>query len=229
MRRLQPVIWAKGTFLSPQHLQAQDIFHEDLMQFRVDALNYFPWGFRSLTLDRDALAAGNLAIDSASGIFPDGLVFDIPNSDLAPLPKPLAAYFDPTCTTIDVHLAVPAWRYGNVNVATTANSDADTRYLAEVSLLRDENASQIERPVQIARKNFRLLVDSEAREGTPAIKVARVTRTVRAAAAQHFSQRLSHVDRSAIVRKSHGEKCIACGHAPAEESGLGGIHGVGRG
>jgi type VI secretion system protein ImpJ len=44
-------------------------------------------------------------------------------------------------------------------------------------LLRDENASQIERPVQIARKNFRLLVDSEAREGTPAIKVARVTRT----------------------------------------------------
>jgi type VI secretion system protein ImpJ len=177
MRRLQPVIWAKGTFLSPQHLQAQDIFHEDLMQFRVDALNYFPWGFRSLTLDRDALAAGNLAIDSASGIFPDGLVFDIPNSDLAPLPKPLAAYFDPTRTTIDVHLAVPAWRYGNVNVATTANSDADTRYLAEVSLLRDENASQIERPVQIARKNFRLLVDSEAREGTPAIKVARVTRT----------------------------------------------------
>jgi type VI secretion system protein ImpJ len=64
-----------------------------------------------------------------------------------------------------------------VNVATTANSDADTRYLAEVALLRDENASQIERPVQIARKNFRLLVDSEARDGVPAIKVARVTRT----------------------------------------------------
>src|SRR5450631_185677 len=177
MRRLQPVIWAKGTFLSPQHLQAQDIFHEDLMQFRVDALNYFPWGFRSLTLDRDALAGGTLAIDSASGIFPDGLVFDIPNSDTAPAPKALSAYFDLTRTTIDVHMAVPAWRYGNVNVATGANSDADTRYLAEVSLLRDENASQIERPVQIARKNFRLLVDSEAREGVPAMKVARVTRT----------------------------------------------------
>ncbi len=177
MRRLQPVIWAKGTFLSPQHLQAQDIFHEDLMQFRVDSLNYFPWGFRKLTLDRDALANGTLAIDSAAGIFPDGLVFDIPGSDLAPPAKPLAAYFNLTRPTIDVHLAVPAWRYGNVNVATTPNSDADTRYLAEVSLLRDENASQIERPVQIARKNFRLLVDAEAREGVPAMKVARVTRT----------------------------------------------------
>jgi type VI secretion system protein ImpJ len=74
MRRLQPVIWAKGTFLSPQHLQAQDIFHEDLMQFRTDALNSFPWGFRTLTINREALAAGNFAIDSASGIFPDGLV-----------------------------------------------------------------------------------------------------------------------------------------------------------
>ena len=76
------------------------------MQFRVDALNYFPWGFRSLTLDRDALAAGNLAIDSASGIFPDGLVFDIPNSDSEPPPKPLAADFDPMHTTTDVHLTV---------------------------------------------------------------------------------------------------------------------------
>jgi type VI secretion system protein ImpJ len=176
MRRLQPVVWAKGTFLSPQHLQAQDIFHEDLLQFRTDALNPFPWGFRTLTIDREALAAGNFAIDSASGIFPDGLVFEIPQSDTAPAQKPLGSYFEPTHDTIDVHLAVPAWRNGNVNVA-TGKSDADTRYLAEVALMRDENASQIERPVQIARKNFRLLVDSEAREGVPAIKVARVTRT----------------------------------------------------
>lgn len=177
MRRLQPVIWAKGTFLSPQHLQAQDVFHEDLLQFRVDSLNYCPWGFRTLTISREALAAGHLAIDTASGIFPDGLVFEIPESDAAPAPKPLASYFEPMRNTIDVHLAVPAWRYGHVNIATDSNSDADTRYLAEISLLRDENASQVERPVQIARKNFRLLVDREAREGVPAIKVARVTRS----------------------------------------------------
>lgn len=176
MRRLQPVIWAKGTFLSPQHLQAQDIFHEDLLQFRTDALNSFPWGFRTLTINREALAAGDFAIDTASGIFPDGLVFEIPESDTAPASKPLASYFSVTHDTVDVHLAVPAWRNGNVNVA-TSNSDADTRYVAEVELMRDENASQVERPVQIARKNFRLLIDSEAREGVPAIRVARITRT----------------------------------------------------
>jgi type VI secretion system protein ImpJ len=177
MRRLQPVIWAKGTFLSPQHLQAQDVFHEDLLQFRTDALNFFPWGFRSITINREALAGGNFAIDQASGMFADGLAFDIPDSDHAPPPKPLAGYFEPTRDTIDVHLAVPAWQPGAVNVATSVSPNADTRYLAEVDFLRDENASQIERPVQVARKNFRLLVDTEAREGTPALKIARVTRT----------------------------------------------------
>jgi len=176
MRRLQPVIWAKGTFLSPQYLQSQDIFHEDLLQFRVDSLNFHPWGFRTLEISREALAGGNLAIDAASGIFPDGLVFDIPGADPVPLPKPLASYFEPGKETADVFLAVPAWRYGNVNVA-TGGPTADTRYLAEVVMLRDENASQVEKPVQIARKNFRFLVDSEAREGTPAMKVARVQRT----------------------------------------------------
>src|SRR5689334_5364181 len=94
MRRLQPVVWAKGTFLSPQYLQSQDIFHEDLIQFRVDALIGHPWGFRTLEINREALAGGNFAIDSASGIFPDGLIFDIPRADAAPAPKPLAAYFE---------------------------------------------------------------------------------------------------------------------------------------
>ena len=143
----------------------------------MDGLSFFPWGFRTLTINREALAGGNLAIDVASGIFPDGLAFDIPESDPAPLPKPLAGYFDALHETVDVYLAVPAWRYGHVNISTGPNAEADTRYLAEVALLRDENASQIERPVQIARKNFRLLVDKEAREGTPAMKIARVTRT----------------------------------------------------
>src|ERR1700756_5529264 len=45
MRRLQPVIWSKGTFLTPQHLQLQDRFIEDSLQFRLEALRYCAWGF----------------------------------------------------------------------------------------------------------------------------------------------------------------------------------------
>ena len=87
MKRLQPVIWTKGTFLSPQHLQLQDRFLENLLQFHLDSLSFRPWGFRSLQIGREALTAGSLAISTASGIFPDGLLFDIPGSDSAPPPK----------------------------------------------------------------------------------------------------------------------------------------------
>src|ERR1035438_1188495 len=41
---LQPVIWSKGTFLSPQHMQIQDRFTESVLQFRLEALQFRPWG-----------------------------------------------------------------------------------------------------------------------------------------------------------------------------------------
>ena len=81
MKRLQPVIWAKGTFLTPQHLQCQDRFIEDTLQFHTEALNFRPWGFQRLEIDHAALASGTMALTRASGIFADGLLFDAPDSD----------------------------------------------------------------------------------------------------------------------------------------------------
>ena len=88
MKRLQPVIWSKGTFLTPQHLQIQDRFIEDTLGFTLGSLNYRPWGFGRLAINQEALAGGVLAISLASGLFPDGMPFDIPDSDPAPPPKP---------------------------------------------------------------------------------------------------------------------------------------------
>src|SRR6185312_3467464 len=67
MTRLKPVIWTKGTFLSPQHLQIQDRFLEDVLHFQLDALSFRPWGFRSLQIGQEALAAGLFSIAAASG------------------------------------------------------------------------------------------------------------------------------------------------------------------
>jgi type VI secretion system protein ImpJ len=62
----------------------------------------------------------------------------------------------------------------NVSVA---RQNADTRYLAEVALVRDENSGLSEKPIQIAQKNFRLLVEGESRQGVTALRIARVNRT----------------------------------------------------
>lgn len=176
MRQLQPVIWAKGTFLTPHHLQLQDLFLESLLAFRWDALNFRPWGLLGLQVDREALAGGHFTIESAAGILPDGLLFDIPAADPPPAPKPLAQYLKGEQESIDIHLAIPPYRYGGLNVA-APTLNADTRYIADIITASDENSGFNERQVQVARKNMRLLVGPEARAGTPSLHIARVRKT----------------------------------------------------
>jgi type VI secretion system protein ImpJ len=176
MKRLQPVIWTKGTFLSPQHLQIQDRFLENLLQFQLESLSFRPWGFASLSISQEALAGGLFGISSASGILPDGLLFDIPASDAAPPPKQLADCFEPDQTSIDLYLAVPHYRERGLNVATSAR-EGGARYRAEIELFRDENTGLSEKPVQIARKNLRLLAEGEALDGYSTLRTARIRRS----------------------------------------------------
>jgi len=177
MKRLQPVIWAKGTFLTPQHLQIQDRFIEDTLGFTLGSLNYRPWGFGRLSVNQEALAGGVLSINAASGLFPEGMPFDIPDADPAPPPKPLDQHFEPDQNTLDVYLSIPHYRERGLNVS-VSRQGADTRFLAEVAVVRDENTGVSEKPIQIARKNFRLLVEGESRQGVSSLRVARVVRTI---------------------------------------------------
>jgi type VI secretion system protein ImpJ len=176
MRQMQPVLWTKGVLLSPQHFQTQDRFLEDLLEFQLSTLAFCPWGFRSLEIDREALAGGSIAIASAAGIFPDGLLFDMPGADPAPPPKQLDGAFGAEQESLDVYLAIPEYRYGGHNVA-AAQRDRDTRYRAEELLRRDETTGRSERPIQVARKNFRIVLEGEAMEGSSVLRVARLTRT----------------------------------------------------
>jgi len=173
MKRLQPVIWTKGTFLTPQHLQLQDRFLEDTLQFRLEALKFCPWGFTELVIDQQKLATGDFAISRASGIFPDGLLFDIPDADAAPSSRSVADLFEPGTKNMDVYLTCPDYRQRGLNVA-IGQRDAGTRYVAEVATYRDENTGSGEKPVQIARKNMRFMVGGENREGNAALRIANV-------------------------------------------------------
>jgi type VI secretion system protein ImpJ len=155
----------------------QDVFLENSLHFRLNALQFQPWGFHALQIDREALASGTFLLNNASGIFPDGLLFDIPRSDAAPPPKLLTDSFGPDQNELDVYLAIPPWRDGGLNVA-APRVGADTRYVPQMAMLRDENTGLSEKPVMIARKNFRLLVQSEVQQGTVAMRVARVKRSV---------------------------------------------------
>ena len=175
MRQLQPVLWTKGVLLNPQHLQMQDRFLEDLLEFELSSLTFCPWGLHRLDIDHEALAGGAFAISRASGILADGLLFDIPHSDAAPPPKALDECWEPDQRNLDIYLAIPEYRYGGLNVSST-DRDRNTRYRSEVLMRRDENTGMSEKPIQVAQKNFRLLIEGESLEGTVALPVARVIR-----------------------------------------------------
>lgn len=175
MRQLQPVLWTKGVLLAPQHLQTQDRFLEDLIAFQLSTLTFCPWGFNRLDVDRESLAGGSFAISAAGGIFPDGLLFEVPEADPAPPPRMLEGCWEPDQATLDLFLTIPEHRLGGYNVS-TGQPDRNTRYLAEALLRRDENTGLSEKPIQVARKNFRLLVEGESLEGSSVLPVARLRR-----------------------------------------------------
>lgn len=174
MRQLQRVLWTKGVLLNPQHLQMQDRYLEDLIQFRLSALAFAPWGISRLAIDRDALAGGVLSVTELAGLLPDGLVFDVPRADVAPPPLSLAAHWNPDQEDMVVYLAVPEHRVGSRNVA--EGLDGGARFRSEVVLRRDDNTGLAEKPVRVARNNLRLLAEGESHAGSVTLPVARVLR-----------------------------------------------------
>jgi len=176
MRQLQPVIWSKGTFLSPQHLQAQERFVEDSARFYLDSLNSRSWGFSEIQIDTKALSEGRLAITLASGIFPDALSLDIPASEYPPPARVLDECFQAGRQSCIFYLAVPEYLQGGMNVAVN-RSTVSTRFLAQMQMVRDENTGAGEKPIQVARKNLQILAEGENREGSVVLGFTRILRS----------------------------------------------------
>lgn len=180
MPTLDLVLWAKGTLLTPQHLQAQDRYLDEIVRIQIGALTAYPWGLMRLDIDREALMGGSLVIRSLAGRFPDGLLFDAPTSDPPPPPRPLEGAWKQDQTSMLVSVAIAEYRPGARNVAGRnafgTGAAATARWRAEEQLARDETTGLAERPIQIARPNLRLLLEGESSEGFVVIPVVRLLR-----------------------------------------------------
>lgn len=176
MRHMQPVLWTKGVLLTPQHLQAQDRYHEATLAFQVGALAFCPWGVSRVAFDFEALSGGTLVVTAATGRFPDGMLFDAPAGGPTPSPKAIATAFAPDQRSLLVSLAVPEYRPGARNVARSGDH-AITRWHADELLIRDETTGLTERPIQVAPPTLRLLVEGESTDGFVSMPIARIIRS----------------------------------------------------
>jgi type VI secretion system protein ImpJ len=181
MKRQPRVVWTRGMFLSPQHFQSQDQFFNDLIQFRFGASNFANYGVTTLRIDAEALANGICKIVEARGFMPDGEPFDMPESDELPPSREVTRLFSPDREFIDVYLALPERKTNARNVTLAAQRPtsglADTRYVTETRPVPDDNQGSEEKPVQVARKSFRLIFGNEFRDGFSSLRIAQIGRT----------------------------------------------------
>ena len=178
MKSLSRVVWWEGMYLGPHHFQAQSRYFEDSIRFCVSMLWSRAFGVATYALDTEALKNGTVNLLHASGILPDGLAFNMPDSDPLPEPRNFAKLFPPTRYTLTVLLAITARRPDGRNCALKEEeADENVRFIRQTTTVADETTGHDEKSVGLGRKNFRLVLDSELTDDTVRLPIARIMRS----------------------------------------------------
>ena len=161
--------------LAQHHFQAQNRYVEESARFAVSSVYFGAYGLVDLDLDAEAVANGSVVLRRACGILPDGLAFDIPD-DPAPQPLSLTDRFPADADSQVVVLAIPRLRPAEANCALDQATVDGCRFVASSREVRDETTGQDVKSVQMAQKNFRLLVADEVSDGLVTLSLTRVRR-----------------------------------------------------
>ena len=176
MKYLSPVAWFEGMHLGPHQFQAQSRYFQDSIHFATSLLWGENYGLAGCELSEEALENGQVAVVHARGILPDGLVFEMPDSDPLPLSRDIAEAFPPTQSKVTVYLGIPPDRNGQRNFDMDRSGNGAIRYMAEVKPLFDETTGGDEKAIQLGRKNLQLFLDNEISGDLVRLPIARVMR-----------------------------------------------------
>lgn len=176
MKYLSRVVWSEGMYLGPHHFQAQSRYFEDSIRFATSTLWYEAWGIVGAELDNEALSNGTVSLIHARGLFPDGLAFNMPECDPLPSPRNISDAFPVTRDSVTILLTLPPRRPNGVNCVDSLEEANGARFIAESRMLFDETTGRDEKPVQVGRKNVKLVLDTEPHDNVLTVPVARVIR-----------------------------------------------------
>jgi type VI secretion system protein ImpJ len=164
------VIWREGLFIKPQHFQQQQRHSDYALHARLSALSDYFYGLQSLAINEDYLGFGRIALVGATGILPDGTVFNIPNDDVLPTPLEVT---DASVANQKVYLALPLSVSG-VNEVNQGGQVA-TRLQAhrhEVRDLHSEGGDVVS--LEVGRVSLRLMLEREDRSAYASLAIARI-------------------------------------------------------
>jgi type VI secretion system protein ImpJ len=164
-------------YLAPHHFQVQARSFESAIHFWADSFWQFGHGFVDCSLDSDALNTGFVSVRHASGIMPDGLAFQIPESDAPPKRLVIADRFPSSVQYVDVYLAIPPYRENERNVEEREPvSGTRARFVKRDVEVADQVTGQDVRSIGVLAKNLSLAVKQELQGGDVSMPIARVRR-----------------------------------------------------
>src|ERR1700693_1013892 len=177
MSFLSRVVWSEGMYIGPHHFQAQSRYFEDSTQFVTASLRRDYYGFLGCEMDAEALRNGTLALVHARGIFPDGLLFKMPEADALPAARPIADIFPADRDKLTVYLSIVPRKASGVNCALTESAADGARFTAQTETVRDDVSGTDEKPLRVGRKNISLVLENEVNPQAITLPVARILRS----------------------------------------------------
>jgi type VI secretion system protein ImpJ len=165
------VVWSEGLFLQPQHFQQQDRYLERYIETRCQSLIANGWGFTEIEFERDYLSIGKLSLRRASGVFPDGTPFRMPEDD--PLPQPID--LDSQVRDELMYLALPLRRPGGLDTDRNGGMDGLARHQVRELHARNEVSGSGE-PVllEVGALRTRFLLASDATDAYACLPLAHI-------------------------------------------------------
>lgn len=173
MRAPQRVVWSEGLFMTPQHLQQQDLYHEAFVAARVGALAPYDWGVLELELDTEALRSGQLQLLRFRGVLADGLPLAFERGQAE---APAARAVDEVQVgnrPLEVFLGVPKEREGQDSYA---GDGGNARFAVANRNVADLAQAGSAVQVGFARANVKLVLGGEPRDDLECIKLAELVR-----------------------------------------------------
>jgi len=168
------VIWQEGMLLRPQHFQHNDRYYDHQMKTRTRLLGSYAWGFLNLELDLESVNMGKLVISKASGVLPDGSLFDLAGNT-----EPLVIHVPPNTASTSIYLALPLITGNHIEARRTKQSDVLARYTVYEADVYDSNAGESStRKISCGRPDFKLLLgEQQSDQGYVKLKVCQVIET----------------------------------------------------
>lgn len=165
------IVWREGTFIRPQHFQQQDRQIRTSFMKHTKELQSNSFGFFTFEIDSSLLGTGKLVLNKASGVLPDGELFDISSQS-----HTLSVNIKEGDSSKYVYLALPILSEGSNEVYFEDEKEKLTRYVAKnntnvPNINSNENSNA---DLLCTSFNFKLLLENDLDDSYIALKIAKI-------------------------------------------------------